>query len=544
VAHYHQEDEVKALSDLIPSPFGQVRGVGALAVAVALVAALLYANTAGHGFAHDDVFLIEGNPTIRVLDSKDFFAPWVESGYYRPIVITSLAVNYAIGALDPLGYHLLNIAVHALISGLVLALFWRITGDRALSLAGALLFAAHPIHTEAVANVSGRPDLLAGLFSVGALLAYVSGAGTWSRRGRTLYALSLACFGLGLLCKENTVTVLGIAVLYDVVYRDGGGGLSIASVRAALTGRAGVYAGYLAVAIGYVGIRLLALEFSLPHQDPIDNPLLELGVAARVANALLLSLHYLWLLFFPLQLSYDYSWGQFDLIASPTDPRLLLVGVGVLAIVAALFASRRSKHLFFGMAFYWVAFFPVSNTIIPIGTIFGERLVYLPSVGFCLALAAALRALAGALVPGAASSRAFAAVVVVAVGVFGWRTVDRNPDWKTTTDLWVHDAAVAPGSVKVQTNAGVALLLLERPEEALRHFEAAIAAGLPASRYVDPHRGSVFALAALSRRAEASEAYDAILLAGFPRDAKLEAAVNGTLSLRELIGKGTGGIAR
>jgi tetratricopeptide (TPR) repeat protein len=170
--------------------------------------------------------------------------------------------------------------------------------------------------------------------------------------------------------------------------------------------------------------------------------------------------------------------------------------------------------VFFGVGFALATVSVVSNALIPIGTILGERLLYLPSLGFCLALAALLAGAAArwSRTP-VAAARALAAAVAVLVALHAARGIDRVLDWRTENGLYLHDLAINPGSFKIQSNAGAALAELGRHEEALRCFRAAIAI---APDFPAPWRGSVVSLIALSRFDEAAAAYAETLRFGPP----------------------------
>jgi hypothetical protein len=184
---------------------------------------------------------------------------------------------------------------------------------------------------------------------------------------------------------------------------------------------------------------------------------------------------------------------------------LALVALGLGLVV---WSARRSPVLFFGLGFALVTFSVVSNVVVPIGTILGERLAYLPSVGFCLAAALGVRALARVCTRDARAAGAlFAAAMALLVGLHALRAFERARDWRTLETLWLHDVEVSPRSVKAIANAGVALLVLERPAEALQRFDEAIASGVPAAEFMAPHHGAVFALLALDRIDEARSRY-------------------------------------
>jgi hypothetical protein len=490
-----------------------------LAAALCAFTAALFANSLSNGFAHDDGPLILKNPFLLDLGNlgrffrSDYWAPTLVSGLYRPLVTSSYAVDVAIGGLEPLGFHVVNVALHAGVSVLVLLLLLRLVGDVALATATAFLFAAHAVHTEVVANVTaGRPELMAAFALLLSLHAHLS--------GRRLAALT--AFLAALLCKESAVAWIGVVFLTDLVYGEPGQRLSRIRVRRVLRERLlRVYGPYAAVLLVAVGIRLLALgiEPALPPPRILDNPLAPLPAPWRAVNAVAVLGRYGWLLLFPLRLSYDYSWAEIPLLTAG-DPRLALVLAGAAGFGAALaVAWRRSPDLFYALGFSLVTLSPVSNLVLPIGTIMAERLLYLPSVGFCLGLALGLRRLAGALF--ASRARAFAVLTGLVVALHGLRAVERNTDWRSEDAIWLHDVEVVPRSARAQSNAGAALERQGRCAEALPRFEAAIASGLPPEHFVHPYQGKALCLAELGRYREAAELYAEVVRHG-PRHPELE----------------------
>ena len=483
---------------------------GALPFALLLFAGLLYANAASNGFVLDAGPLVQDNPLIRglgnvpTLFASDYSEPNMKVGLYRPLVMTSYALNFALGGRQPGGYHLANIALHAGVSVLVWALYRRLAGDALTAGAAAFLFAAHSIHSEAVANVVGRAELLAALLLLLSLLAYVSRGRAGGRPSARLYAASLGAYLLALLSKESAVTLVGVIVLYDFLYGDEKARRLVPRLWRMVHARGRIYGGYVLVTLVYLGIRLLALGQAqgLPSPMQIDNPLITLDLPWRVLNALQVALRYLGLLFFPLHLSYDYSYNAIPLVTSLADPRAWLIpGLTAALLGIVLWSYRAWRELFFALGFYLVTFSVVSNLVLPIGTIMGERLVYVPSVGFCLALALVLRAGCGRLPLAPRTARAvFLSLIALVVGLHSARTVVRSPNWKSNERLYLHDVQVVPNSTKAMSNAGKILQDLGRHPAAIEKFKRAIAID-PSFRM--PYINWAYSLSALGQDHEA-----------------------------------------
>jgi tetratricopeptide (TPR) repeat protein len=429
-------------------------------VLVAALAMLVFSGSLCGDFVLDDTRVVRGNPEITSLRralvyfGADYHFPHVVSGLYRPLANLSFALDHAVGAGAPLVFHASNLALHALCSLLVLALFLELGAGRAVAVGGAALFAVHAIHSEVVANLAGRSELLAAAFALAALIANARG-------GRLAFAVP-PLFAAALLCKESAIALPFVILLYDWLWRR-------ERPRSARH-RAGMAAGLLAVALAYLALRSLALEGgALPAPARMDNPLVELDPPLRVLNALAIAQRYLGLLLFPAVLRYDYSLAHIPLLGSFREPGALLVLLAcALEIGAAIWLVRRSRLAAFGIGLAAASFAVVSNLAIPIGTILGERLLYFPSIGFCLLLALGAEHLFRA------RPRALLAALSVLVALHAVRAAVRTAEWASVERLYLADLPRSPNSARVQNNAGFAEQIRGNHAQALRHFDRAL----------------------------------------------------------------------
>jgi tetratricopeptide (TPR) repeat protein len=482
---------------------------------VALLASLVFANTLGNGFTLDDVPLVRDNPRIAELEripelfTSEYWAHYEpDSGLYRPAVLASFALGRRLHGPEAWGYHLGNLLLHAANSVLVLLLYRRLTGHGTTALAAAGLFAVHAVHTEAVAPLSGRAELLCTFFFLVALLAH-AGAGRSDRPLRA-HVLSLGAFALALLSKETAITFLGVVLLQDAVQTDAEAPPRPATRRGRRPAHYAVpYVGFLAVAGLYLAVRFLWLDVAAPGATTtrLDNPLLHLEMPWSRINALLVAHRYLGLLVLPVHLAYDYSLAQIRLIEDLSDPRAWLVLAGGILVVCIWVRSWRwSRPLFFALGFGLITFSVVSNLVVGIGTIMAERLLYLPSVGFCLALVLGARLVAERGVACAPRRRRILAAGLVALLAFhAARTLDRNRDWADDATLMLHDLAVSPRSAKVRANAASVYIEQGRLDEAVAELRVATATFPEAARY---HALLGNALLSLGREDEAIAAFE------------------------------------
>jgi tetratricopeptide (TPR) repeat protein len=315
-----------------------------------------------------------------------------------------------------------------------------------LALASALLFAVHPIHTEAVASISGRAELLAAGFLIAGWLLHL--------KDREVPAL--ICFALALLSKESAITFLPLVMLGDYVN---------SSWKSIFR-----YLRIASIALLYLGVfwKARGNHFGVLHVASLHNPLISLAAGPRILNALHVAWKYVGLQVYPATLSCDYSYNQIPLY-SAWWYALPAVLAAVAAVGGWIWAVRKRRQgLALAGGIYMAGFAVTANILMPIGTIMGERLAYLPSAGFCL-----LVALAWNWLRERQRTLAFG-VLAVLIALLGVRTVVRNRDWKDDRTLYTAQLTNAPGSAK--THEIIAIMLMDNGhfELALTEFETAL----------------------------------------------------------------------
>jgi hypothetical protein len=441
----------------------------------ALVAVLVYWRAFDNGFALDDVRLVEGNPAIVSLAHLPtlFVEPYwnipgEDYGLYRPLTIASLAVNRAVFGPGAFGFHLVNVLLHAAVAALAWLALRRAGTRYGTAIIGGLLFAVLPIHSEAVANVAGRAELLAALFVLGAWVAHrrANEGGASGRR----WQLAAAAFYLAAVFSKESAVLAPVLFLADDLIRG----------PDATPRRGTLLVGYAVACVFMLGFRgaALGVHQSAAASIPLDNPAAAAGVSPRVLTAVWVQLKYALLCVAPRHLVSDYSFDAIPVARSLADPRVL----GGLAFIAALVAAtvwgwRRCRPVALA-AIVWIVFFlPSANLLFPTGTIMAERLAYLPSLGLCLVLGH-LGATFAVVEDGSGVARTRLVVVVVAalVAISGLaaRTWVRIPDWKSNLALALADVATMPRSAKLQAGAGMFLAEAGEAAGAEEHLRRAV----------------------------------------------------------------------
>ena len=470
------------------------------AEALVLLAGLVlmaYANSFGAGFTRDNRPLILDDPRVHSVSRQhleeilthDYWGSTFESGLYRPLTTLSFLLNYAVleDFEQPAGYHWFNCLLHVANAFLVYLLVLLLVRQYWPALFAAALWALHPISTEAVTNIVGRPEELAALGVLAALLLYVRGARETGRRKVPWLAAMMAATTVAVFSKESGVMVLALAALYDFTYRIRRGRSFREMAKSFLQF---FLEGYVYLALPVV-IMLCARWAVLRHSGAmeipfVDNPLSGADFLTGRATAIRVIGKYLGLLVWPRTLSVDYSYNQIPLLnwQSAWQEWIAVAAVlGLLLVAAACY--RRNQAGFFLMGFSALTLLPAANLVVTTGTIMAERLLYLPSVGFAASVAIGIYSLARRL----GLRPVVAAVALGAIGAaYGARTYQRNPDWQDDETLFASAVEAAPASFRVHLSLA-SWWYYEDPtflqgDRAIRQAEtaAAIVSGLPDSR--------------------------------------------------------------
>lgn len=447
----------------------RVRTSGLTGVLV-LFAVVPYLNTLSAGFTFDDLPNIVNNPVVR--DGADVVrvlsTPLQPGDLYRPLTVLTFAINQWLAPGQAWLFHAVNIAAHALVTVLVFFLARVLTRSERIAAVAGTLFAVHPVHTEAVASLVGRAELLAAGFGVGALLAVAhAAAGATGRRcRRALEWLGLGLFALAICSKESALTVAVLVPLVRVTARRQALGRGLWGELVSLD-----WVPYALVAAVFVAARFAVVR-ALPAYElqPLDNVLAFVPWYVRLATAIAVIWEYFGLLVLPIVLAADYSYNQVTLVNVVWDLRLVC-GLGLLAAATAVVLCSRRPVLRLAVLFPFVALALTANVLLPIGTIKAERLLYLPSVGFVLVVAVS----AALLARGARYRRTVTALLAIAVAGYALRTWVRNEDWRDNASLYRSMVRSAPDSAKARYNYGVALQHESNDEAAVEQFERALA---------------------------------------------------------------------
>lgn len=413
--------------------------------AVFLVAVAAYANTVNSDFTLDDVPIVKENELIRSLDAIGRFfttnywgdkATLNDKSLYRPLTITSYALNYAVNGLSPRGYHVVNIVLHAGVCVLLYALVLALFRDARMALISGVLFAVHPIHTEVVAGIVGRAEILALFGGLMCCLSYLFATREESpvhrRRGWAWVAISVFSYAFAMFSKEIGFMAPVLILLWEAI---------LPAERRLF--RANSRAIVAFVGFGIAAGLYLFIRSAVVRTNNINIGFVGVSTVGRVSTALRVCMEYVGLLVAPIRLSADY-WIKDVPIAKGLTDVLVLGALLLLALLIVIMIGtwRRRPAAAWGIGVFLAVLFPVSNLGFRIGVLKAERILYSPSVGFIVALAAVATTLYART---AARRSASAAIWLVAV-LFLARTWARNEDWRDNHNLAEVTLKTSPSS--------------------------------------------------------------------------------------------------
>lgn len=422
-----------------------------------LFVAAAYGNSLENGFTWDDHEQIVMNPELRrdvaprQLLVSDVWAFLPRRGtdagnkpYYRPLQTMTYRVIGATAGMQPAVFHVTSVIALGVASILCLVFFWALTRQVAVAFAAAALFAVHPIHSEAVDWASALPDIGCTAFLLAALTLFLFAYGRppeqsaeiAAARKLLLCTLSLVCFALALLWKEIGAVLPLLVAVYVFLFSSKDRLLSRSKEAALLS------MPFWGILAAYFILRFLVLgHIATSMRNWMLSPL-QVGFTAAH-----LIVEYWWKLLIPVPLNAYY-------VFSPVKSGFGLAAMGsvlllMFAIVAIAYWARRLPVLAFTALWVFVALLPVMDFYAVGRNVFAERYLFLPSVGFCLFLAAAA-AEAGKWIPANLRWGLAASVLVIAVSLCIVETRARNHDWKDDTVLFTKTLETSPDAPFVQ----------------------------------------------------------------------------------------------
>jgi Flp pilus assembly protein TadD len=433
--------------------------LGWLAVAVAVMVA---APSLANGFAYDDLPLVVENERITsLLPPWAYFTQsyWPAGGLYRPLTVWLLALQWKLGGGAPWVFHATSVALHAVVTGLVYLLARRLLPP-AWAAVAAVLFAVHPVHVEAVANVVGISELLCGVFVLASVLVALHGM----RSGFTP-GTRLAVIGGGMLAavsKEQGFVTPALLLA---------AAMACPPVRTALR-RIAPVALVMTLLLGALLFLRAGVLGGLAGDEPAA-PLQGLPAGERMLVAFGTVPQWARLLLWPAHLSFDYSPPGYVVAPVPGAVHVVALLLLLAAGWVAWTSRTRAPAVSLGIAWIAIALLPVSNLVIPTGILLAERTLYLASVGMVLAIAGLAAAASDRIASRTGTRLIVAAVTGIAV-LGAARSVARIAVWRDNERLLQQVAIEAPRNYRAHRTLAQHLDRQGRLDEAAREYRRSI----------------------------------------------------------------------
>ena len=425
-----------------------------LGLIVAVVAFLLYANTLQHRYVLDDYLFITGNSMTQagIKAIPDIFRTGYVSTYehgdahnYRPLIKSIFALEWQVAPDNPSLCHWVNVLLFAFTCFLLfkmLGLYF--SKNIPVAFIASLFFAAHPIHTEAVANIKSLDEILAMLF----FLASAIGVYKYIiKKSKINLLFSAVFFFLSLLSKESAISFLGVIALMIFFFTEAKRSQFLISILTLCI-----------VAGGYLALRKSILGNQMINYKIIENYLYGITdfITQKTTAVFLLGI-YLKLLFFPHPLTSDGSLQQFPVVHFTDWQFMITVLIILLLIIAAVAGWKKKSIISFSILYFFLTASVVSNIFVLFGACYGERLMFSPSLGYCLFAASAIATLSGkrvilktnATFPVFLQSHIKPFLIAFAIIlVFSVKTISRNTVWHDDFKLYSTDVNSSPNSAR------------------------------------------------------------------------------------------------
>ena len=412
------------------------------ACVIAIAAFAASATSLGNGFAYDDVPIVEKNPAVSALRSPAAYfqeSYWGPSrGYdslYRPLTILGFSVQWAVGGGSPFPFHVVNVALMVLVAVLAFAFLWSLLPPLAAAVGG-LVFAVHPVHVEAVANVVGQAELWVAAAILGCLLLYAR-ARVRGALGVGTGAVIAGCYFVALFMKEHGIVLPALIIALELV------------------GRATTFtrqdddwarARLLALVLVLLASIFLTIRVAVLGNVTGDLPfwgLRGLSLPERATVMLALVPEFLRLFVWPARLYADYAPQQVPVLpqlGAAHVPGAVIV-LGMLGLFGAAVARARAPLVAFAVAWCVITLSPVSNLLFPTGVLLAERTLFLPT--FAVALLSAVVVDRWAMTPGVRRT-AILAVLGSLVVLATVHSAQRQLAWKDSVTVFANLIVQSP----------------------------------------------------------------------------------------------------
>ena len=424
---------------------------------------IIYGQSLSGDFVYDDRNILANIETLSGVKNigQTIMHPFwsAENGLYRPTTLLSYAGNLLIFGPSPDAFHFINLLLYLFVCFFIYLFLKKLFRQEAWAFGVALLFLVLPIHTEVVANISGRSELLALFFSLLVLLELVKERvnfwlmGLWALLAIGSKETALAVFPLIFIVLYIKEKRLNLEILKKY-FRD------ISAVFVA-------FSFYFVLRFFSLGINnFFGVKTSL-----IENPLIFTDLGERIATAFKILWMYFQKMLWPANLCSDYSYNQIPVIHNFFNLETLLgIALLLISIILIIFYLKKKPEISLGFGIFIFSFLPMANILFPTGTIAGERLFFFPSFGFALIISFVFFKFYG-LINNKNLKNLLVGLIILLLLFYGIISARRQAVWLSEESLFLSAGQCAPQSVLSRSNSGAIYLLkgdLDKAEEELK----------------------------------------------------------------------------
>jgi hypothetical protein len=438
-----------------------------------VISFVLYANTIGHDYTLDDYMLIKENRFTQAglsgigdILTKDMFSGHKEGytsdltgGRYRPLSQITFAIEYQIFGLNPQFSHFINVILFALTPFMIFLLlslllksdFKNFNWTSSIPFITALLFAVHPIHTEVVANIKGRDEIMSLLLATVSFYYFLKYIDLNQKKH---IIISTILFFLALMSKENSITYLAVIPLTLIMFRERSVLTSVKSIIPLIV--SGII--FIIIRQSIVGTASGNITNEL-----MNEPFLGMTFSEKYGTIMVTLYEYLRLMIVPYPLTYDYYPYHIEKTSLLDFVPIFAIIIHILILGHAIQYFKKDKIVSFAILYYFITLSIVSNLFFTIGSFMNERFIFMPSIAVCIIVAYLFTE---KLNKKFENRNLTIGLILVVAGIFSMITVTRNPVWKDNFTLMTNDVKTSSNSAFGNYTAGIQYYLkLEKSQD-------------------------------------------------------------------------------
>lgn len=432
---------------------------------VILLSLSSYLNVFKNEFVWDDHVFILDNADIRSFSNLPLFFTQDTDGLYRPLRSLHYTFVYSIAGKDEFFYHFNSLFFHTIISILVFLIIYQIAGKRNISLIAALIFAAHPVHTGRVTNITAGFDLFGIFFMLLAFYFYIKHS---KGKSKNYFLLSLLLFLMAVFSSEEAIILPLIVILYEFSFnrKEFIEKIKIKKINNIIVKN---YFPYFIIALFFIAIRFFVIGVRGRVEEYLAG-----NFFLTMLTMLKVYVYYIYLLIAPINLS---LYREVDAVSSLFDFKVIISSLILISIIFFTLKYNKNKIIFFAVFWFFITLLPFSN-VFPLQNFMAERYLYVPSFGFSLLASYLLIAIFNHDFKNIKIKKivryGIVVFIVLLLGFYVFSTVNRNSDFKDNLTLWSRTVETNPNNSRAHDNLGFTYDRLGDKEKALEEFRIAV----------------------------------------------------------------------